>query len=162
MCVYKCIVEYIPSFIRMQVQIYWTCRTHSILCRNRSQSDCIVCICILLYDKLLCNKRIHRCFDALDYTYFLKHSTPSSTGLQYCNTLQHTATHCNTLQHTATHCITLHHTASHITLQRTKIRHPMGHHNASARRYKAAKTHGIPYLVCCSVLQCVAVLHSVT
>ena len=23
--------------------------------------------------------------------------------LQYCNTLQHTATHCNTLQHTAIH-----------------------------------------------------------
>ena len=29
---------------------------------------------------------------------------------QYCNTLQHTATHCNTLQHTATHCNTLQHT----------------------------------------------------
>ena len=31
---------------------------------------------------------------------------------QYCNTLQHTATHCNALQHTATHCNTLQHTAA--------------------------------------------------
>ena len=36
-----------------------------------------------------------------------------SACIEYCNTLQHTATHCNTLQRTATHCNTLQRTTTH-------------------------------------------------
>jgi len=164
MCVYKCIVEYIPSFIRMQVQICSTCRTHSTLCRNRAQSDCIVCVCILLYDKLLCNKRIHRCFDALDYAYFFE---AQHTAIDGSSILQDTATHCNTLHHTASHCITLHHT-SHCNAQRygipwdnttpaqngTRRRRPMGSLILCAAVCGSVMQ---CVAVCCSVLQCVAV-----
>jgi len=52
--------------------------------------------------------------------------SPSMTGTQASDTLQHTAAHCNTLQHTATHCHTLQHTATHCntchTLQHTGTR----------------------------------------
>jgi len=34
-------------------------------------------------------------------------------SVHHCNTLQHTAAHCSTLQHTAAHCSTLQHTATH-------------------------------------------------
>jgi len=79
-----------------------------------------------------------------------------------CNTLQHTATHfntrmlqCNTLQHTATYTAT--HTATHCN--KTP---PMVWCVVAARAIvERVLQYGMLSIVCCSVLQCVAVCCSV-
>jgi len=53
----------------------------------------------------------------------------------YCNTMQHTATHCNALQRTATHYII--------------------YHDRLSSTMTDSNCHGVLQCVCCSVLQCV-------
>ena len=94
----------------------------------------------------------------------------------------HTATHCNTLQHNATHCITLQHTAAHCnTVQHTAYEWvAQVFHDSFLCAMTKRSTHNeikyqrssVPWLismfhdsflcvVCCSVVQCVAVCCSV-
>jgi len=79
---------------------------------------------------------------------FARFAVCCSVLLQFCNYVQHTATHCNTLQRTATqqrsgtHCNTLHHTATHCnTLQLIAV---------CCSVFQSV-------VLCCSALQCVAV-----
>ena len=102
--------------------------------------------------------------------------------MEYCNTLQHTATHCNTycntmqntaapvygvLQHCATHCITLQQTATQCkTLQHPCMEYALRFESLSrlSRRTVLREIEGCALqcvAVCCSVLQCVAVCCSV-
>jgi len=88
-----------------------------------------------------CNTLQHTTFQFTKW-----HSSHVRPSLQRGNplTLQHTATHCNTLQHTATHCNTLH-----FNLPRdTPLMCAPPYQEAILSRCG---------VVCCSVLQCVAV-----
>ena len=94
----------------------------------------------------------------------LKHTAPRCTALQHTATHytapQHNATHCTTLYHTATHCTTLQHIAPHcITLHHTATRSNTLQHTATQKH--TTLYHASPDIVCCSVLQCVAVTFSV-
>ena len=101
----------------------------------------------------------------------------------HCDTLQRTTTHCNALRHTATHCNTLQHTAT--LMDHTTVRVVCGSHRWVASiwimsniafnicRGKCTSTGACCQIqmlslgascgsmVCCSVLQCVAVCCSV-
>ena len=87
----------------------------------------------------------------------LHHTAPHCRTLQHCYTLQHTATHCNTLQHTATHCNTQKRNATRDCMDQIRRRMeriifsiPCGENVLFISLLCVA--------VCCSVLQCVAVL----
>jgi len=80
------------------------------------------------------------------YVYVWRVAFICMTCLTHCNALQYTATHCDTLQHTATHYM-WHVIHMNATLQVTETCH----------MYMC----DVSYIVCCSVLQCVAVCCSV-
>ena len=85
-----------------------------------------------------------------------------------CNTLQHSTAHYTTLQHTATHCNTLHHSAAHggtvphSATQCNSLQHTPTHCNRWMLQTAADLwSSRFRTVVCCSVLQCVAVCCSV-
>jgi len=78
------------------------------------------------------------------------------------NTLQHAATRCNTLQHAATRCITLQHAATHCRMCSSAAHlEILGLFRAAEIKEAMLRFVALRYqllnLLCCSVLQCVAV-----
>jgi len=86
--------------------------------------------------------------------------------IQFCHTLQHTATHCSTLQHSATLCNSLQHSATLCnTVSPAHSVVPIQIHGSNNAHNTVAAFWKVRCIVCmcrASVVQCVAVCRSVS